>query len=131
MNASDRLLDILSSRLFSVCKKNMGEDEFMKMAFEKIQPIEGDLILEGLGLSASNKEMLLNNVQIIINSAASVSFDDPLLESLNINYFGNLRMLELAKSCKHILAFCHVSTAYVNSNQPYDSFIDEEIYNKD
>ena len=36
MNASDRLLDILSSRLFSVCKKNMGEDEFMKMAFEKI-----------------------------------------------------------------------------------------------
>ncbi|MFM7850992.1 MAG: SDR family oxidoreductase [Flammeovirgaceae bacterium] len=60
--------------------------------------------------------MLLNNVQIIINSAASVSFDDPLLESLNINYFGNLRMLELAKSCKNIQAFCHVSTAYVNSN---------------
>ena len=36
MNASERLLDILSSRLFSVCKKNMGEDEFMKMALEKI-----------------------------------------------------------------------------------------------
>lgn len=26
MNASERLLDILSSRLFSVCKKNMGEE---------------------------------------------------------------------------------------------------------
>jgi fatty acyl-CoA reductase len=60
------------------------------------------LILEGLGLSNSDKEMLLNNVQVIINSAASVSFDDPLLESLNINYFGNLRMFELAKSCKNI-----------------------------
>jgi hypothetical protein len=40
-------------------------------------------------------------------------------------------MLELAKSCKNIVAFCHVSTTYVNSNQPYDSFIDEDIYNKD
>jgi hypothetical protein len=36
MNASERLLDILSSRLFSVCKKNMGEEQFMKMALEKI-----------------------------------------------------------------------------------------------
>jgi thioester reductase-like protein len=62
MNASERLLDILSSRLFSVCKKNMGEEEFMKMALDKIQPIEGDLILEGLGLSNADKEMLLNNV---------------------------------------------------------------------
>ncbi len=36
MNASERLLDILSSRLFSVCKKNLGEEQFMKMALEKI-----------------------------------------------------------------------------------------------
>lgn len=32
----------------------------------------------------------------MINCAASVNFDDPILEALNINYFGTLRMLDLA-----------------------------------
>ena len=36
-------------------------------------------------------------VQVIINCAASVNFDDPILIQLNINYFGTLRLLELAK----------------------------------
>ena len=40
-------------------------------------------------------------------------------------------MLELSKACKNIAAFCHVSTAYVNSNMPYDSVVEEEVYNKD
>ena len=33
----------------------------------------------------------------MINCAASVNFDDPLHDALNINYFGCLRMLEIAK----------------------------------
>lgn len=40
--------------------------------------------------------MLQNEVNIIINCAASVNFDDPLKEALNINYFGTLRLLDLA-----------------------------------
>jgi hypothetical protein len=40
--------------------------------------------------------MLIEEVDIIINIAASTNFDDPLLEALNINYFGCLRMLDLA-----------------------------------
>ena len=37
-------------------------------------------------------------------------------------------MLDLAKQCRNIEAFCHISTAYVNSNMPYNSIIDEQIY---
>jgi len=59
-------------------------------------PIGGDLTLSGLGLSSEHREILLNEVQIIINCAASVNFDDPLLDALNINYFGCMRMLDFA-----------------------------------
>jgi fatty acyl-CoA reductase len=62
----------------------------------------------------------------MINCAASVNFDDPLLEALNINYFGTLRMLDLAQNAKNIEVFTHVSTAYVNSNRV--GSIEEKVY---
>jgi len=73
--------------------------------------------------------MLIDTTQVIINSAASVNFNDPLHDALNINYFGSLRMLDLAKSCKNIMAYCHVSTAYVNCNLPMNGIYEEIIYN--
>ena len=36
-------------------------------------------------------------------------------------------MLELAHECKHLTVLHHVSTAYVNTNQPFDSVVPEEI----
>jgi len=62
----------------------------------KIAPIAGDLVISGLGLSEEHKKILLNEVEIIINSAASTNFDDPLLDALNINYFGCMRLLNIA-----------------------------------
>ena len=62
----------------------------------------------------------------MINCAASVNFDDPLLEALNINYFGTLRMLDLAQNSKNIEVFTHVSTAYVNSNRVGQ--VEEKVY---
>lgn len=64
---------------------------------QKIAPIAGDLTLSGLGLSPEHKEILLNEVDVIINNAASVNFDDPLLDALNINYFGCMRILDIAQ----------------------------------
>jgi thioester reductase-like protein len=61
----------------------------------KVAPIAGDLTLSGLGLSAEHREILLNEVEIVINNAASVNFDDPLLDALNINYFGCMRILDI------------------------------------
>lgn len=62
----------------------------------KVVPVVGDLTIKGLGLSQEHREMLLNEVDVIINNAASVNFDDPLLDALNINYFGCMRILQLA-----------------------------------
>lgn len=95
---------------------------------QKVVPVAGDLIIDKLGLSESDRAMVTAETDVVINCAASVNFDDPLLDALEINYFGCLRMLELAKECKNILTFTHVSTAYVNSNLPGNSRVEEKVY---
>ena len=72
--------------------------------------------------------MVTSECDIVINVAASINFDDPLLDALQINYFGSQRMMQLAKECQYIKAFTHVSTAYVNSNLPNNSRVEEKIY---
>ena len=91
-------------------------------------PVAGDLIIDKLGLSEADRAMVVAETDIVINCAASVNFDDPLLDALEINYFGCLRMVELASECKNILCFTHVSTAYTNSNCKGYNFIEEKIY---
>ena len=58
--------------------------------------------------------------------AASVDFNERLCDAIQINYFGCLRMLELAVECKNIKVFNHMSTCYVNSDK--QGFIKEQIY---
>jgi alcohol-forming fatty acyl-CoA reductase len=62
----------------------------------KVGAIVGDLTISGLGLSQEHRDTLINEVDVIINSAASVNFDDPLLDALNINFFGCMRILDIA-----------------------------------
>lgn len=50
-----------------------------------------------MGMSQADRDMIIDNVNVVINSAASVSFNDPLHDALKINYFGTMRMLELGK----------------------------------
>lgn len=60
----------------------------MQFAFSKIVPIQGDLIVEGLGIKSDDHDLIINNVDVIINSAASINLDEPLKVALNTNYYG-------------------------------------------
>lgn len=102
-------------------------DDFLAFAESKIIPITGDLVVDRLGIPEHERKEIIDNCNIIINSAASVNFDDPLKDALQINYFGCQRVLELAKECKNLDVFTHVSTCYVNCDR--DGYIEEEIYN--
>ena len=68
----------------------------------------------------------MNELDIIINCAASVNFNDRLCDAIEINYNGCLRMLELASECKHLDVLTHVSTCYVNCDK--QGSIKENIY---
>lgn len=100
----------------------------MKFAESKIVPVSGDLVADKLGISAVDRELIKNECNIIINSAASVNFNDPLQEALQINYFGCQRVFELAKECRNLEIITHVSTCYVNCNRL--GYIEEKIYNE-
>ena len=124
----DERLDktVLSSEIFDpLFKHNISLKESVRA---RIIPIAGDLIINKLGLSAADRAMVTAETDVLINCAASVSFDDPLLDALQINYFGCKRMLELAHECKRLRVFSHVSTAYVNSNILDGSKIEEKVY---
>lgn len=47
-------------------------------AKQKVRVIEGDVLLPDLGISQSDRELLIREVNVIIHSAASVRFDEPL-----------------------------------------------------
>lgn len=126
--------EILDSMCFQRCKReraansDQGQGDFIQFALDKITYIQGDLTRDKLGLKEEDRRFLTTHCDAIINSAASVNFDDPLQDALKINYFGCMRMLELAKECEKLQVFTHVSTAYVNCDR--DEYCAETIYDK-
>lgn len=91
----------------------------------KLVLINGDIALDGLGLSQSDREMLTNNVEIVFHCAAIVRFDKNIKETGNINVCGTLRMLKLAEEMKRLRSFTYMSTAFCQS---YQMELKEEHY---
>ena len=96
------------------------------MVKEKIVPIEGDINKDLLALRPEDRELLMQELDVIINCAASVDFNEQITSAININYNGCMRMLDLAHGCRRLQIFTHVSTCYVNCEKK--GFIKEQIY---
>ena len=54
---------------------------------------------------------------MIFHIAATVRFDEKINVATAINVRGTRDLLKIAKQCKHLESFVHVSTAYANCNQ--------------
>lgn len=93
--------------------------------FNKIYPIKGDVSLSNLGLSPEDRKMLMERVNIVFHSAATVKFDEPLKVAVNMNTKGTDQVIELCKNMKNLISVIHVSTAYSNANR---QDIQEAIY---
>jgi thioester reductase-like protein len=99
MTIKERLdKEVFTSEIFSFTLKSKSR-EFFEEKRKRIIPVAGDLVVDKLGLSPEDRAELIRELDIIINCAASVNFDDPLLDAIQINYFGCLRILELAQEC--------------------------------
>ncbi len=86
-------------------------------AIEKVVAIECDMLKPGLGLSDDVRERLVDELDILVSCAATVSFDDPLDHSLQLNTLGPQELLELARLGRKKPILVHVSTAYVNGRR--------------
>ena len=81
-----------------------------------IRVVAGDLAVAGLGLDERDLGHVLEEVDAIIHSGATVRFDLPLLDALAINTVGTKRVLELARAIRATGALRRVtlvSTAFV------------------
>jgi alcohol-forming fatty acyl-CoA reductase len=72
--------EILSSHIFDVLFTE--KPHLRELVDDKVVPIAGDLIIDKLGMSPKDRAMVVNETDIVINCAASVNFDDPLLDAL-------------------------------------------------
>ncbi|VVD02982.1 unnamed protein product [Leptidea sinapis] len=115
----ERLQSMLDDFLFHRANKENPKGIY------KVVPIIGDMQKPGLGLSKEDRKLLTSRVSIIINSAATVKFDEKLSTAVGINVKGTKEVLQLAKECKMLKAFTHVSTAF---SQTHMQKIEEKFY---
>lgn len=129
VSAQERInKDILESPCFDSLRKRLGKDKWAELC-SCVKAVNGDITLDGLGLSAADREELTNNVELIVHLAATVNFNEKLNLAVQMNTLGGLRVLSLAKKCKKLEAMVHCSTCYVNySRQGRDNVNKEEIY---
>ncbi|XP_024886088.1 fatty acyl-CoA reductase 1-like isoform X2 [Temnothorax curvispinosus] len=119
LNINERLEQMLNLPLFDKLRDEQPSN------FEKLVPIFGDVTEKGLGLSAADRQMLIERVSIITHGAASVRFNDTLKYAIFANTRATRDICILAQSMKNLKALVYVSTAFANVNNP---FIEEKVY---
>ena len=95
---------------------NGSGETFEEMIERRVTTINGDVSSDGLGLNDQDRA-LLATCDIVIHSAASVSFDSPLDPAVEVNLMGPVRVaatLNELRVTPHLVA---ISTCYVAGNR--------------
>ena len=106
VSARQRVENLLRKPVFAPWLATVGEDEAQRRFAERVQVVEGDL-----GALGPEPERL----DLVLHSASSVNFDDPIDAAFATNVSGVARLyrgLLDAGADPHVV---HVSTAYVNA----------------
>ena len=93
-----------------------GNAAFDAMVAERVSVIAGDVGRDGLGLDDAGREAFATS-DIVIHSAATVSFDSPLDGAVEVNLLGPTRIVQTLQElgvAPHLVA---VSTCYVAGNR--------------
>ncbi|KAL9692762.1 hypothetical protein quinque_015798 [Culex quinquefasciatus] len=83
----------------------------------KIRAIAGDCTLPSLGIGSSDRETLVENVNIVFHLAATVRFDEKMKTAMQINVKACRDILDLCYEMKHLKSVIYVSTAYTQCPQ--------------
>lgn len=107
--------EIFGSALFSRLRARYG-DKALDTLGEKVIAVAGDLTLDRLGIDPEVYRRLTREVDVCINTAASVTFDEEIDYALQLNTLGARRVVDFAKACPNAVLI-HVSTAYVSGQR--------------
>ena len=113
VSAAERLReDCLANSVFDRFKEE--DPRGLELALGKVVALSGDIMAPDLGLEDHVQGLLQEELDLVINSAATVEFDAPLDFSITLNALGPMGLLEFARSCRREVTFLQVSTAYVS-----------------
>ena len=79
---------------------------------EKVEVVEGDVTLPGLGLTPDVAERLRRILDVIVNSSGLTDFNPDLRDALSTNVDAALNVLEFVRESSHC-GLVHLSTCYV------------------
>ncbi|OXU23345.1 hypothetical protein TSAR_015221, partial [Trichomalopsis sarcophagae] len=107
--------------------------EQMPKFHHKVVAVAGDCSIQGLGLSTSDRDLLMRDVSIVFHVAATVRFDEKLKLASAINVQSTADIIDLCKDMQKLKSFVHVSTAYANciSREITEKFYDYPIKNEE
>ena len=111
--------ELFQSSVFDRLRYRHGE-EFERFLEKKLVAVGGDISQERLGMDPAVREDLLHRLDLIINSAAVVSFDAPLDDALELNTRGAGRVAEFAAECDARRARPRVDRLRVRRERPVD-----------
>ncbi|XP_025203933.1 fatty acyl-CoA reductase wat-like [Melanaphis sacchari] len=116
----ERFKELFDDPVFELMKKEKPN------YLEKISAIIGDCTLPNLGIEEKYIDILKDEVNIVIHSAATVRFDEQLRIAVNINIIALQDILKISQKIKKLKSFVHISTAY--SNCAGREVVDEVFY---
>lgn len=116
----DRLQELTQNSIFDTLR-----EENKTHLFKKLLAVAGDVGEENLGLSSADRLTLVEVVQVVFHSAATLDFEADLKITANTNILGTRRVLQLCQEIRDLKAMVHVSSAYVNSRE---SDVEEKVY---
>ncbi|KAK6633634.1 hypothetical protein RUM44_004241 [Polyplax serrata] len=120
-DVNERLEELKKNLAFEKLKEGKGDAPFSKLV-----AVAGDVGEEELGLSTADRQMLIDNVNIVFHSAATLDFEAGLQPTVSINLLGTRRIVQLCSQIRNLKVLIHVSSAYVNSNR---ESAEEVLYN--
>src|SRR3989454_5369668 len=79
---------------------------------EKVEVLEGDVSVPGLGLDDPTQARLQKSLDLIVNSAGLTDFNPDLRDAISSNVDSALHLLDFLRKCQHA-GLMHLSTCYV------------------
>lgn len=108
--------EIFRNDAFHRLIEELGAEQFWEDVERRVTVIQGDISTDGLGLDDDGRAELAQ-CDVVIHSAATVSFDAPLDGAVEVNLLGPTRIVETLSDLgvrPHLVA---VSTCYVAGNR--------------
>jgi fatty acyl-CoA reductase len=106
--------EIFKNDCFDELRK-IYKDAFDDLIEKRVRVVSGDISKPELGLSKEEKEVF-GSVDVLVHSAATVSFDAPLDQAVSVNLLGPKSVAEFLIQSGSKAHFISVSTAYVSGS---------------